>query len=187
MRKGFAVFAATLVGLVLLAATASAASVQNVSPYRFPTSCGGFGSAPPVVTASESGGDPVQISFGWGAQQPSQLNKFLANEHGSITVTDPNGNPVFSDSWNDANTSGWSPYFPQTLTTPSGNVLQGVATKRFEALGPLSNPVAGSDAIYHVNMSWVLEKTVTDGPGSTVNAGPIVTLTDCPLIVHNYN
>ena len=61
MRKGFAVFAAALVGLLLLAATASASPVQNVSPYRFPTSCGGFGSAPPVVGASESGGGPVQI------------------------------------------------------------------------------------------------------------------------------
>jgi hypothetical protein len=186
MTKRFAVFAAALAGLALLAATASASSVQNVAPYFFPTSCGGLRSTTPVVSASESGGLPVQISFGWGALQPSQLDKFLANEYGSITVTDPNGTTVFSDSWDTTNTSGWSPYFQTTLTADGTNFVQGVGTKRFEAVGPLSNPVAGSDAIYHVNMDWELTKTVNDGFGNT-KAGPIITLTNCPLIVHNYN
>jgi hypothetical protein len=138
-----------------------------------------------VVTAAESGGDPVQISFGWGALQPSQLDKFLASESGSITVTAPNGNTVFSDSWDSTDNSGWSAYAPATLTANGTTFVQGVATKRIEVVGALSNPVAGSDATYRVNMDWGLAKSVNDGFGSS--KGPIVTLTNCPLIVRNYN
>lgn len=124
--------------------------------------------------------------FGWGALQTQQLDKFLAVEDGSVTVTDPNGNVVFSDRWSPSDTSGWSPYAQAQLTPNGTTFYQGWATQRFEEIGLLSNPVAGSDATYHVSMVWELTKAVPDGFGSTP-PGAIITLTNCPLVVHNYS
>jgi hypothetical protein len=36
-------------------------------------------------------------------------------------------------------------------------------------------------------MTWNLTQTVTDGPGSKVKAGPIITITNCPIEVHNFS
>ena len=183
-----AVLAAALAGFALLAATASATpGHQTVTPYRFPPSCGGLGDGSPVVvSAAESGGLPVELKFGWAALQTQQLDKFLAVEDGSVTLTDPNGNIVFSEQWDPNNTSGWSPYAQTQITSNGKTFYQGWGTQRFEEFGALSNPVPGSDATYRLSMTWELTKAVNDGFGSTP-PGPIITLTNCPLIVHNYS
>jgi hypothetical protein len=45
----------------------------------------------------------------------------------------------------------------------------------------------GSSITYYLNMTWNLTQTVTDGPGSRVKAGPIITITNCPIEVHNFS
>jgi hypothetical protein len=144
MRVRLFIAAVTIVLGVMGTGVASAASVQNITPYMCPTSTGGFNnSGNPVVSAAESGGLPVQLSFGWGARQTNQLDKFLSVQNGSVTLTDPSGNVVFSDVWAVGDSTGWRPY-TQTMLTPNGTTfVQGWPTKKHELFGSLSNPVAG--------------------------------------------
>jgi len=187
MRRLFFVLVLALGVLVAGAdsGTARASGVQNINPYHCPNGVGvGFGS-PWVVSAAESGGDPVQMSFGWAALQPSQLDKFISVESGSLTLTDPDGHLVFSDSWG-GDMTGWDAYTPTQVTADGVHFKQGVSTKRHEQFGELSNPNPGTDAVYTLTMDWSVGNTVKDGL-NTYKAGPIVQVTNCPIIVHNYN
>jgi hypothetical protein len=67
-----------------------------------------------------------------------------------------------------------------------GQTFNGYGTKRVESIGTLSNPTPGTSITYYLNMTWNLTQTVTDGPGSKVKAGPIITIT-CPIEVHNFS
>ena len=185
MRRLF-VLVLVLGGLAAGAGTARASTVQNINPYKCPVSSGGTWTGSPwTVNATESGGAPVQLSFGWAALKTQQLDKFIALESGSLSLTDPSGNVVFRDAWG-GDMTGWSPY-AATQVTPNGTTFKsGWATQRHEPLGALSNPVAGTDAIYDLTMTWTLgSASVNDGFGSY--SGPIVQVTNCPIIVHNYN
>jgi hypothetical protein len=188
-----------LTAVAVAAGGASAATVQKITPYRCPVSSGGFNTGGvdqngnpipdhPVVSAAESGGPPVSLQFGWAATQTSQLDSFLRNEDGTVSVgPTPGSNLTFFDAWDPTNTSGWSAYFATPLLLPNGNSFSGYGTKRFESIGTLSNPTPNTSVTYYLNMTWHLSQTVTDGPGSTVPAGSIITITDCPIEVHNYN
>jgi hypothetical protein len=167
------------------AGTARAATVQNINPYKCPASSGGTWTGSPwTVSAAESGGLPVQLSFGWGTLKAPQLDRFISVELGSVTITDPNGGVVFQDSWGHDMT-GWGPYAATQLT--NGTITKtGVATLRHEQVGTLSNPNPGTDAVYNLTMDWEIgQGSVNDGFGSY--SGPIVQVTNCPIIVHNYN
>jgi hypothetical protein len=168
------------------AATARAATVQNINPYKCPASSGGTWTGNPwTVSAAESGGLPVQLSFGWAALKTQQLNKFISVESGSLTLTDPSGNVVYQDSWG-FDATGWSAY-TAIQVTPNGTTFKsGWATNRHEQFGVLSNPNPGTDAVYNLTMNWTLgTASVNDGFGSYT--GPIVQVTNCPILVHNYN
>lgn len=185
MRRLFYVLVLALGLLAAGGGAARASGVQNINPYHCPTGIGvGFGS-PWVVSAAESGGDPVQLSFGWGALQTTQLDKFISSEFGSLTLTDPNGNVVFQDSWG-SDMTGWAAYTPTQLTANGTTFKSGYGTKRHEPFGVLSNPNPGTDAVYDLTMDWELSKGVNDGFGA-YSPGPIVQVTDCPIIVRNYN
>lgn len=193
MSKLIVAVVVALAGVAVLAGGASAATIQKITPYMCPVSSGGFntgsnGPDHPVVSAAESGGDPVSLQFGWGATQTSQLDNFLKHENGTVSVgPTPGSNSNFADAWNPTNTSGWSAYVPQTLQLPNGQTFNGYGTKRVESIGTLSNPTPGTSITYYLNMTWNLTQTVTDGPGSKVKAGPIITITNCPIEVHNYS
>jgi len=198
MRRLAAALVGMLVSSLALAVAAGATpTVQKITPYMCPVSSGGFNTGydqngnpvpdHPVVSAAESGGLPVSLQFGWGATQTSQLNNFLKYEKGTVSVGPILGSSsTFADAWDPADTSGWSAYFAQPLQLPNGQSFGGYGTKRFESIGYLSNPNPGTSITYYLNMTWILSKTVTDGPGSTVKAGPIITITNCPIEVHNY-
>ena len=176
-----------LCGLVAAgAASAAPSDYQNISPYRCPTSTGGFGPAQPVLSASESGGLPVDLHFGWASLRTVQLDKFLAVQNGSVTLTDPSGAVVFSDVWATGATAGWGPYTSTQVTADGTHFYSGWGTRRDEILGPLSNPVPGTDATYHLSMDLELTKAVNDGFGAS-QPGPWIKITDCPLVVHNYS
>lgn len=185
MRRLF-VLVLALGALAVCAGTARAATVQNINPYKCPPSSGGTWTGNPwSVSAAESGGLPVQLSFGWAALKTQQLDKFISVELGSVTITDPNGSVVFQDSWG-GDMTGWGPYTP-TQVTPNGTTFKsGVSTARHEQVGALSNPNPGTDAVYNLTMDWEIgQGSVNDGFGSY--SGPIVQVTNCPIIVHNYN
>lgn len=187
MRLLALVLAPALVAIAATAGAARAAGEQTITPYMCPASSGlgGFGTGA-VVSAAESGGDPVQLKFGWAALQTGQLDKFISAEAGSVTLTDPSDDTVFSDSWGGAPT-GWEyPYLPATLTANGTSFVQGYGTRRLEQLGTLSNPIPGTDAVYRLTMTWTLRKGVNDGFGA-YPPGPIVQLVDCPITVRNYN
>lgn len=186
MRKLLAVLVAAVAGVAALAGTSSAdTGYQVINPYRFPTSCGGLGGGPWVVSAAESGGLPVEMKFGWAALQQPQLDKFLAVQNGTMTLTAPDGTIVFSDSWTTGDATGWSAY-TQTQVTPDGtHFFDGWGTRKLEDFGALSNPDPGTDAVYSLSMDLELTKTVNDGFGSY--KGAWVKLANCPLIVHNYD
>lgn len=184
MRRLFCVLVLALCLLSAGLGSARASGFQTINPYHCPE----VGAQSPwVVSAAESGGDPVQMKFGWGALQTGQLDKFISAEYGSITLTDPSGNVVYSDSWG-SDPTGWEyPYFATTLFTPGGQgPYAGYGTRRFEQFGTLSNPNPGTDAVYHFSMDWELSKAVTDGFGA-YGKGPILRITSCPIVVHNYN
>lgn len=185
MRRFFFISFLALALLAAVGGTARASGVQNINPYHCPSGVGvGFGS-PWVVTAAESGGDPVQLSFGWAALQTNQLDKFIATESGSVTLTDPSGTVVFSESWASGMT-GWDAYTTTQVTANGTTFKSGYATKRHEQFGALSNPNPGTDAIYDLTMDWEVGKAVNDGFGA-YGPGPIVQVTDCPIIVRNHN
>lgn len=164
---------------------ARATGVQNITPYHCPTGVGvGFGS-PWVVNAAESGGDPVQMTFGWAALHTNQLDKFIAVESGSVSLTDPDGNLVFHESWGGDKT-GWDAYTATQVTANGTNFKSGYGTRRHEQFGLLSNPNAGTDAVYNLTMDWELGSAVNDGFGA-FGPGPIVQVTNCPIIVRNHN
>jgi len=125
------------------------------------------------------------MKFGWGAQKAVQLNKFLSVESGSISFTDPSGNPVFSDAWG-GDATGWGPYVSTQLTRNGTTFIDGLSTGRVEPFGLLSNPNPGTDAIYNLTMTWGLGSAVNDGLGA-YGPAPIVQVTNCPIIVRNYN
>jgi hypothetical protein len=180
MRRLFVLVLALGV-LVALGGTAHASGVQNINPYK----CSGN---PWVVSAAESGGDPVQLSFGWAALQPSQLDKFIAAEFGSVTLTAPDGHQVFTESWG-SNSSGWDAYSATQVTADGVTFYPGVGTKRHELFGTLSNPLPGTDAVYSLTMDWEVNQTVKDGfsAWNPKTNGPIVHVTNCPVIVRNFN
>src|ERR1051326_5373016 len=91
-----------------LATSASAQTVQKITPYMCPVSSGGFKTAGtdangnpipdhPVVSAQESGGLPVVLQFGWGALHTTQLDKFLQVEDGSVTLSAPDTTTAFAE------------------------------------------------------------------------------------------
>jgi hypothetical protein len=185
MRRLFFCAVLALGALAVGGGVARASGVQNINPYHCPSGVGvGFGS-PWVVSATESGGDPVRMNFGWAALQTNQLDKFISVESGTVTLTDPNGNVVYHDSWG-GDMTGWDAY-NATQVTPNGTTFKsGFGTKRHELFGGLSNPNPGTDAVYNLTMDWELGKAVNDGFGA-YGPGPIVQVTNCPIIVHNYN
>jgi len=185
MRRYFLVLVLALGVLGAAAGSAGASGVQNINPYHCPTGIGVGSGSPWIVSAAESGGDPVQMTFGWGALQTNQLDKFISAEYGSLSLTDPNGNVVFQDSWGNDMT-GWGAYTATQLTANGTTFKPGYGTQRHEQFGALSNPNPGTDAVYTLTMDWELGKGVNDGFGA-YSPGPIVKVTNCPIIVHNYN
>jgi len=168
------------------AGTARASGFQTINPYHCPSGIGvGFGN-PYTVSAAESGGDPVRLRFGWGAQRTVQLDKFLKVESGSVQLYDPAGNLVFTDAWDSSDTSGWSAYQPTQLTRNGTTFVDGFSTSRTELFGALSNPTPGTTVTYTMDMTWSLSSAVNDGLGA-FGPGPIVQTTDCPVNVRNYN
>ena len=185
MRRLFVVLGLALAALAVASSAALASGVQNINPYHCPSGVGvGFGS-PWVVSAAESGGDPVQMTFGWGALQTNQLDKFISVEFGSLSLTDPHGNVVFQDSWG-YDMTGWGAYTATQLTANGTTFKPGYGTQRHEQFGVLSNPTPGTDAVYNLTMDWELSKGVNDGFGA-YSPGPVVQVTNCPIIVRNYN
>jgi hypothetical protein len=172
--------------LAVGAGTARASGFQTINPYHCPTGIGvGFGS-PYTVSAAESGGLPVRLKFGWGAQQTQQLDKFLKVESGSVSLYDPAGTLVFSDAWDKTDTSGWSAYLPTQLTPNGTTFVNGFSTSRSELFGALSNPTPGTTVTYTMDMTWSLSSAVNDGLGA-FGPGMIVQTANCPVNVRNYN
>jgi len=128
----------------------------------------------------------VRLKFGWGAQQSSQLDKFLRVEYGSVSLTDPSGHLVFSDAWDKSDTSGWSAYVATQLTRNGTSFIDGLSTSRVKLFGALSNPNPGTDAVYNLTMDWELGSAVNDGLDAYLK-GLIVQTTNRPIIVHNFN
>ena len=159
-----------VVALVALTAVtaASAATItqapagpgyQNLNP--FPNSsgvCGGNGG-----TYSLSG-NPIRLTFGWGAHTNSQMTGFFKNSHGSVTITGTND--TFSDSWANSPSGSpfvsqqgiaWSAVTPTTLQTPgSGQTLSGYNSQYRGVL----TIAAGT---YTLTQTYVFNKPVQDG------------------------
>ena len=128
---------------------------QNISPWLCSPSTDGQHSHQFSSTA------PIRIRYGWGALQPSQLDKFLAVQSGTVTVRNSSGSPVVSDSWSEGDSSGWSPYFSATLTGwHGGATYDGWATLKHTVVGMLA------PGTYTLDVNLRISKTVFDGFGS---------------------
>jgi hypothetical protein len=128
---------------------------QNVSPFLCSPSTNGQYSHQLSSTA------PIRIRYGWGALQPSQLDKFLAVQSGTVTVRDSLGSIIVSDSWGEGDSTGWSAYFSATLTGwHGGATYDGWATRRHTVVGLLA------PGTYRLDVALRNSKTVFDGFGS---------------------
>lgn len=177
--------------------TASVALAQDLAPYRFPVTCGGFASEGTVVrvSAAESGGLPVRLRFGWAALQTEQLDQFLKVQNGAVTLKAPDGTTYFADNWGTGVmdfdpllTSGWGSYQAVTLSpdaNPDGAKYPGWATSRYELFGQLHSGADGVDAVYLLSMDLQITTGVNDGFGAGI-PGSWVKLTDCPLVAHKF-
>jgi hypothetical protein len=167
-KRIIAALMASLASMVL-ASAASAATItqapagpgyQNLNP--FPNSsgvCGGNGG-----TYSLSG-NPIRLTFGWGAHTTSQMTGFFKNSHGSVTITGTND--TFSDSWANSPSGSpfvsqqgiaWSALTPVTLQAPgsSGQTLSGYNSQYRGVL----TIAAGT---YTLTQTYVFDKPVQDG------------------------
>jgi hypothetical protein len=128
---------------------------------------------------SRSSTSPLNLRYGWGAMQPSQLDKFLTVQSGSVMLEDSAGNPVYTETWAVGNTVGWSSYFTQPLTPSkdgSGPFYEGWATRKHNQFGTLA------PGTYFLTVDLRIATAVNDGFGS-VRKGSWVKVTDCQFTV----
>jgi len=162
-------------------------NAQILSPFRCPEyrSTG----QPIVFSDPNTGGRPLVVKFSWVALQEKQIEDFLKYEFGSITVTDSNGNTVFSQSWPLGDTASWTPIAPVTVAQPNGGSFNGWGTAHESPLGSLSSGPTG-DATYYLSVDAELTHAVNDGFGSFPRGkipAPYVQVANCAFTVHDFS
>lgn len=180
MKKRIIVALAASFALVVLASTAEATititqapagpGYQNLSPWN----CGGRtyyltphqgtdANGNPITVPGS--GDPIRLTFGWGALNGSNMTQFFQNESGTVTIT---GTDSLSDSW--GRTSGspptsadgiaWSAVASTPLTRPDGTQVNGVGSQ-YRAILSLA------PGTYTLSVTIALAHPVNDGFSTT--------------------
>jgi len=173
MRRFLVLFAA-VAGLAFTGSAAAfpvdGAGYQTFSPYNF---CAPYGTNQLVFSSQY----PIRVRYGWGALQPSQLDKFLKVQYGSIIVYD-SGTPIVDDTWAAGDTTGWSAYIAQTGMVPPGGgaTRDGWSTRKHTDFGTLE------PGTYTFDMNLGIASTVQDGFGS-YQRGAIISITGCTFTV----
>jgi hypothetical protein len=189
LKRLLALTVSVLAGIVVCIGVANAydnTNAQILSPFRCPEYRTG---QPIVVSDPNTGGRPLVVKFSWVALQAKQVQDFLDYEYGSISVTDSNGNMVFSQSWPMGDTASWTPIAPVTVPQPNGSSFDGYGTAHESLLGPLSSGPTG-DATYYLTIDAELTHAVNDGFGSFPRGktpAPYVKVTNCAFTVHDFS
>jgi len=172
----------SLVGLALVIAGSASANHdpgQNLSPWF----CPGTGGQHPGTFSSAV---PLRVTYGWGALQQPQLDKFLKVQFGRVTVRNSSGAIIVDDAWNKGDTTGWSSYFATTLTPPGGGTSKsGWQTHKHTYLD--GDPsTAGNQPLapgtYTLDFQLGIDSVVQDG-FSAVRPEDLPTITNCAFVV----